>query len=146
MKMHITNIEIVLDNIIYKVYFPILTKSKNLKTKSQILNIESSELENYIYYILNNYNIINIELSENYKIDNYFNLPLVKFIVSNIKLFKSLSLLVALITNILILSSYSNFNTDVEGCKIENQNDNRMCASFFFMKEHLKIRGIIYFF
>jgi hypothetical protein len=139
MKNHVTNVELILENFIYKVYFPILSKSQILKNTSRYLNIASSELENYIYYILNNYDKINIEITQNNIVDHYFKLPVFRYIVSNINMFKTLSLLVALLTNFFILASYSTFNI-LDTCKEDG--DKRFCPTLFYEPKYYE--GKIY--
>jgi hypothetical protein len=140
MKNHVTNVELIIDNFIYKVYFPILSKSQILKNNSRYLNIASSELENYIYYILNNYDKINIEITQNILIDHYFKLPLLRFVISNVAMFRILSLLIALLTNFFILASFSVFNTfDTTRCTEAEQ---RFCPTLFYDVQYYD--GIIY--
>ena len=70
MKENITSVEVTLNDILYKVYFPILSKSKLIKKFSQTyLKVESDQLQNYIYHIMNNYDRINIEATQNLKIN-----------------------------------------------------------------------------
>jgi hypothetical protein len=135
-KTHVADVEIDLDNIVYKLYFPILTKSENFKNNPKYLNIQSNELENYIYFILNNYDEINIENTQNEKIDNYFKIPLIKLIVSNGKMFKTISLIVALFSNFMIIVSYSNFFSVIpEGCYDKHK---RLCPGFLFNELNYK--------
>jgi hypothetical protein len=132
MKSHVTDVEIDLDNIIYKVYFPILSKSKSLRNNPKYLNVQSSELENYIYFILYNYDSINIENTQNDRIDHYFELPLIRFIVANINMLKTFSLLIAILANVLILASYSNFNKDQLICQLKRYGSTRFCTALLY--------------
>ena len=117
MKTNITSVEVCMNDIVYKLYFPILTKSKKIKENpSNYIQVESNQLQNYIYHVLNNYDNINIEATQNHKIDKILEVPIIRFIFLNMDLFKTLSLCSALITNFLILVSYSDFNEKL-GCK-----------------------------
>ena len=110
MKENISSVEISLNDILYKVYFPILNKSKKIKKNSQTyFKVESDQLQNYVYHIMNNYDKINIEATQNSKIDSLLELPFIKLIFQNMDLLQSLSLLVGLIINFFILIFYSTF-------------------------------------
>ena len=68
---------------------------------------------------MNNYDKINIEATQNSKIDSLLELPFIKLIFQNMDLLQSLSLLVGIIINIFILISYSTFTNDAECDKKE---------------------------
>ena len=88
MKEHITSVEINIDDILYKVYFPILTKSQQIKfNRTKYITVNSNELENYIYHIMNNYDAINTELTENHRVDQMLEVPILRYIFLNMTLF-----------------------------------------------------------
>jgi hypothetical protein len=131
MKENITSVEVTLNDILYKVYFPILSKSKLIKKNSQTyLKVESDQLQNYIYHIMNNYDRINIEATQNLKIDSILELPFIKIIFQNMDLIQTLSLLVGIIINIFILMSYSTFTKDA----FCDKKDSRINCPYFIYK------------
>lgn len=68
MSKHIASIEIVIKDIVYKVYFPVLDRANQTKDiTDNYINISGQNLENLIFYILNNYDNINIDIETQYK-------------------------------------------------------------------------------
>ena len=115
MTENISSVEVSLDDILYKVYFPLLTKSKKIKKNSQLyFKVESDQLQNYIYHIMNNYDNINIEVTQNTNIDSILELPFIKIIFQNSDLLQRISLILGILINIFILMSYSTFTKDAE--------------------------------
>ena len=144
MKENISSVEISLNDILYKVYFPILTKSKKIKKNSQTyFKVESDQLQNYVYHIMNNYDKINIEATQNSKIDSLLELPFIKLIFQNMDLLQSLSLLVGIIINIFILISYSTFTNDAECDKKEPRLN---CPYFLYKSGKNKLKTTRNFF
>ena len=128
MKENVTSVEVTLNDILYKVYFPILSKSKLIKKFSQTyLKVESDQLQNYIYHIMNNYDRINIEATQNLKIDSILELPFIKIIFQNMNLIQTISLLIGIIINLFILMSYSTFTKD-DYC---DKNNSRINCPYF---------------
>lgn len=66
LKKNIKTVEIVLNDIVYKIYFPILSKCREMPTIENKLKSNTENLENYTYENLNLYKDITIELKENY--------------------------------------------------------------------------------
>ena len=129
MSKQITSVEIYMYDIVHKVYFPVLTKCKNIKENpNSYIRVDIDQLEDYINHVLSNYDSINIEATENHKVEKLLSLPIIRFFVSNIKLFNSLSLWFALIVNFLILISYSTFNVG----KCNEKNDRLKCPYFLY--------------
>jgi hypothetical protein len=130
MKQHVTSVEVCIDENVYKVYFPILTKSQQVKLhKTKLISLNTNELENYIYHIMNNYDYINIITTENHKVDMMLDVPVLRTLFLNMNLFKSMSLIIALFTNFMIMASYSDFNKNVK-CRY---GDPRLdCPSLFY--------------
>jgi hypothetical protein len=129
MSKQITSVEIYMYDIVHKVYFPVLTKCKNIKENpNSYIRVDIDQLEDYINHVLSNYDSINIEATENHKVEKLLSLPIIRFFVSNIKLFNSLSLWFALIVNFLILISYSTFNVG----KCNEKNDRLTCPYFLY--------------
>ena len=115
MKENISSVEVSLGDILYKVYFPILSKGKKIKKNSkEYFKVESDQLQNYIYHIMNNYDNINIEATQNTKIDSILELPFIKIIFQNTDLLQTISLILGILINIFILMSYSTFTKDAE--------------------------------
>lgn len=130
MKQHVTSVEVCVDDNVYKVYFPILTKSQQVKLhKTKLISLNTNELENYIYHIMNNYDSINVLTTENHKVDMMLDVPILRTIFLNMNLLKGISLIIALFTNFMIMASYSDFNKDVK-CR---HGDHRLnCPSLFY--------------
>ena len=139
MKENISSVEVSLNDILYKVYFPILTKSKKIRKNTQTyLKVESDQLQNYIYHIMNNYDKINIEATQNSKIDSILELPFIKIIYQNMDLLQTLSLLVGIIINIFILISYSTFTNDAE---CDKKNPRLNCPYFLYKAGKGKLKS-----
>jgi len=66
LKTNIKTVEIVLNDVVYKIYFPILSKCREMHKIEKKLLADSENLENYTYQNLNLYKEITIELKENY--------------------------------------------------------------------------------
>ena len=63
---------------------------------------------------MNNYDNINIEATQNTKIDSILELPFIKIIFQNTDLLQTISLILGILINIFILMSYSTFTKDAE--------------------------------
>jgi len=66
LKNNIKTVEIVLNDTVYKIYFPILSKCREMPTIKKNLKSNTENLENYTYQNLNLYKDITIELKENH--------------------------------------------------------------------------------
>ena len=61
MSKQITSVEIYMYDIVHKVYFPVLTKCKNIKENpNSYIRVDIDQLEDYINHVLSNYDSINI--------------------------------------------------------------------------------------
>ena len=139
MKQNITSVEVVLNKILYKCYFPLLTKSKKIKENQEnYFQIDSDKLKDYIYQIMNNYDKINIEVTQNYKLDSFFEIPILRILFVNTDLFKTLSLITAIITNFLIMASYSVFAIDDKDCDKKEDKKRVECPELWFENGNYK--------
>jgi hypothetical protein len=137
MKMYISSVELCIDDRIYKVFFPILKRAEQIKSNKNALDT-SQELENFIYHILCNYDTISTDLVQNYKVDLMFDLPVIRNIFLNMKLFKTISFLIALLINFFILVSFSTWNES----NCENDKDYRLnCPSLFYNLEKNSVKS-----
>ena len=106
-------IEISLDYRLFKVYYPLLNKSKQIQdNKDYYLQVDNNQLLNYVNHIMNSYDKINLIASQHFKIRKFFDLPVISIIFKNDNLYSFLLLILGFITNILIGISYSTFTTN----------------------------------
>ena len=108
-------VEISIDQILYKIYFPIIDKAKKIEENSEYyLYVENQHLPNYVSYIISNYDKIHISVTKNYYFDKLSEIPVVNLMFENIHLFGILLMIIGIITNLVILASYSIFTNDQE--------------------------------
>ena len=105
-------VEVSLNYILYKIYFPLLNKAKQIQDYSEIyLKVDNSKLTNFVNEILNSYDKINIKATQHCKIDKLIEIPFVNILFKNDNLFSFLLILIGIALNILIMMSYSTFTT-----------------------------------
>ena len=148
LKTNIKTVEIVLNDIVYKIYFPILSKCREMPSIEKKLKTNTENLENYTYKNLNLYKEITVELKENHGVEKSLQLPIMNLFFGDIKIYETISLVIALVVNFLIMISYSKFNPDTD-CKIEHDVEpfNHMydCPSILYSKEKSWQEGILIF-
>ena len=106
-------VEVSLNYILYKIYFPLLNKAKQIQDYSEIyLKVDNSKLTNFVNEILNSYDKINIKATQHCKIDKLIEIPIVNILFKSDSLFSFLLILIGIALNILIMMSYSTFTTD----------------------------------
>ena len=138
LKSKIKYIEISLDYRLFKVYYPLLNKSSHIQdNKENYMKVDNNQLSNYVNYILNNYDQINLVASQYCKIHKFFDLPVMTAIFNNDNLYSLFLLIIGAIINILLGLSYSIFTG--ESCRNEYDNDNesirRYCPHFLYKEE-----------
>ena len=70
-------VEVSLNYILYKIYFPLLNKAKQIRDNNETyLKIDNNQLSNYVNIILSSYDKINLTATQDYKLDKFFEFPL----------------------------------------------------------------------
>ena len=103
-------VEVSLNYILYKIYFPLLNKAKQIRDNNETyLKIDNNQLSNYVNIILSSYDKINLTATQDYKLDKFFEFPFINIIFKNNNLYSTLFILIGILINILIMLSYSTF-------------------------------------
>ena len=103
-------VEVSLNFIFYKIYFPLLNKAKQIRDNNETyLKIDNNQLSNYVNIILSSYDKINLTATQDYKLDKFFEFLFVNIIFKNNNLYSILLILIWILINILIMLSYSTF-------------------------------------
>jgi hypothetical protein len=120
-------VEISINRILYKVYFPIINKAKKIEENTEYyLEVDNENLHNYISSIISNYDKIHISVTKNYYFDKLSEIPVVNLMFKNIYLFGIILMIIGIVTNVLISLSYSTFTNNAE-CDC-NTDANNSCA------------------
>ena len=148
-------VEISINKTLYKVYFPLINKAKKIEEKTDYyLYVENDDLPDYISHLIRNYDKIHISVTKNDYYDKLSKIPMLNLIFKNINLFGIFLMLIGILSNLLILLSYSDFNNDAEcNCGSDCNPDERRlyCPRFFFNRNRnyitvnraLRVFGII---
>lgn len=106
-------VEISINQILYKVYFPLINNAKEIEEKADYyLYVGNDDLPDYISYLIKNYDQIYISVTKNNYFDKLSKIPMLNLIFKNINLFGIFLMLIGIASNLLILLSYSDFNND----------------------------------
>ena len=117
LRNYIRELEITINNNIFKIYFPMLDKANIIEDyKEEYYKVDKKD--SFVNYILSNYYTINIRAKQYVMFDKIIKLPLINLIFKNIYIFETLLLIVGLVTNLLIILSFSTFTT--EDCNVIN--------------------------
>ena len=134
-------VEISIEKILYKVYFPVINKAKKIEENTEYyLHVDNDELPDYISNLINNYDLIHISVTKNYYFDKLSELPIFKLIFGYINFFGLILIILGIGTNLVILLSYSDFTKDAEcdcgdePCKTDEEK--RLYCPHFFFKEN----------
>ena len=130
-------IEISLDYRLFKIYYPLLNKSRQIQdNKEYYLQVDNNQLSNYVSYLLGSYDKINLVATQHSKIRKFFDLPVFSIIFKNDNLYSLFLFIIGTVTNISIGLSYSTFTT--EPCDSENNSKfmiRRKCPHFLYNEE-----------
>ena len=108
-------VEISIDKILYKIYFPIIDKAKKIEENTELyLYVSTDHLDNYISNIISNYDQIHISVTKNFYFDKLSEIPVINLMFKNIHLFGIMLMIISMVSNLLILLSYSTFTNDAE--------------------------------
>ena len=130
-------IEISLDYRLYKVYYPLLNKSKQIQdNKDYYLQVDNNQLLNYVNHILTSYDKINIMATQHFKIRMFFDLPVITIIYNNENLYSLLLLIFGFVTNLIVGLSYSTFTTNSCADYKKAYLIRRFCPHFLYNEEN----------
>ena len=119
LRTYIRELEITINNNIFKIYFPLLDRANIIeKYKEEYYKVEKIDSSEFINYILSNFDTINIRSKQYVMIDQIIKLPLINLFLKNIYIYEILLLIIGLITNLLIMLSFSTFTK--ENCNVTN--------------------------
>ena len=140
-------VEISINLILYKVYFPIINKAKKIEEKTEYyLHVSNDNLPEYISYLITNYDKIHTSVTKNYYFDKLAEIPVLNLMFKNINLFGLILMILGFLTNFLILLSYSDFNSAEDcycGDEICQEEKKRLyCPHFFFNEnsDYIKVK------
>ena len=129
-------VEISINEILYKIYFPLINKAKKIEEKPDYyLYVGNENLRDYISYIIRNYDKIQISVTKNDYYDKLSKIPMLNLIFKNIRLLGIFLMLIGIISNLLILLSYSDFTNNTEcdcGDNCEREDRRLYCPRFLF--------------
>ena len=129
-------IEISLDYRLFKIYYPLINKSKEIQdNKDYYLQVDNNQLLNYVNHILNNYDKINLIAAQHYKIRKFFDLPVINIIFKSDNLYSLFLLIFGFITNILIGLSYSTFTKNSCSVYTKEYLIRRFCPHFLYKED-----------
>ena len=129
-------IEISLDYRLFKIYYPLINKSKEIQdNKDYYLQVDNNQLLNYVNHILNNYDKINLIAAQHYKIRKFFDLPVINIIFKSDNLYSLFLLIFGFITNILIGLSYSTFTKNSCSDYTKDYLIRRFCPHFLYKED-----------
>ena len=136
-------VEVSLNYILYKLYFPLLNKAKQIQNNSELyLKIDNTQLSNFVTFILSSYDKINIIATQDLKIDKIIEFPILNIIFKNNNLYSTLLIITSLIVNLLIMLSYSTFTTK---CNKSQKDPSLDCPHLLYNNDN-KQETIEYFF
>jgi hypothetical protein len=76
-------IEVSLNYILYKVYFPLLNKAKYIQDNNELyLKVDNTQLSDFVNIILKSYDKINLIATVDYNINKLFQLPFLNLFLS----------------------------------------------------------------
>ena len=135
LKNYIKEIEISLNNVIYKIYFPMIDRSNTLQNyRKEYLNVEEIDSSDFTNFLLSNYDYINIRAKQNALINKWIEeFPIFNYIFKNLYISEVMLIILGLFSNLLIMTSFSNFFT--EDCHIYERakgGKGIQCPHFFY--------------
>ena len=150
LKNYIKEIEVSINNVIYKIYFPMIDKSKTLlEYRKEYLKVDQIDYSDFTNYLLSNYDYINNRAKQNALINKWIDeFPILNYIFKNMYIYAVLLIILGLVSNFLIISSFSTFLDTIDvDC---NQNsfkyakkDKRVQCPFFFYDQEYQSKNVV---
>ena len=111
LKKYIKEVEVSINKVIYKIYFPMIDKSKTLvRYRKEYLKIDQIDSSDFTTYLLSNYDYINIRAKQNSIINKWINeFPILNNIFKNMFIYTVLLMILGIMSNLLIMASYNTF-------------------------------------
>ena len=110
LRVHIRELEVSINNIIYRVFFPMLDKANMIEEyKEEYYKDQEIEFSEFINHIINSYDEINIRAKQYVRIDKIINIPFINLIFKNIYIYGVLLIILGIYINLLIMLSFSTF-------------------------------------
>ena len=111
LRNYIKEVEVSIKNVIYKVYFPMIDKANTLvKYKKEYLKVDEIDSSDFTNYLLSNYDYINIRAKQNALINKWIDeFPIFNYIFKNMYIYAVLLIIFGVISNLLIITSFSTF-------------------------------------
>ena len=114
LRNHIKKVEVSINNILYKVYFPMIDKSNTLlEYRKEYLKVNEIDSSDFINILLSKYDYIYIRAKQNSLVNNLlFKIPIINIIFKNMNGIGILLIISGLFSTFLILTSFTTFDTD----------------------------------
>jgi hypothetical protein len=110
LKSYIRELEVTIGNPIYKIYFPMIDKANTIEDyKEEYYKVEKIDSSDFINYLLSNYDSINIRAKQYVMINKIIKIPIINFIFKNIYIYAVLLIILGLLSNLIIMLSFSTF-------------------------------------
>ena len=141
-------VEVKLNYIIYKLYFPLLNKAKFIQDNNETyLKVDNNQLSSYVTIILGSYDKINLLATQDYMINKLTEFPIIRILFKYNNLYSILLILIGFTINLLIMLSYSTYNSECNDEKFtkynSNKNDIRLKCPHLLYKKKGKEEQII---
>ena len=138
LRVHIREIEVSINNILYRIFFPMLDKANMIEEyKEEYYKDQEIEYSDFITHILNNYDAINIRAKQYVRIDKIIKIPFINLIFKNVYIYGILLIILGLYTNLLIMLSFSTFVEEDCGTinyPYANNEVRNQCPRFLYKK------------
>ena len=117
LKNYIRKIEVSINNILFKVYFPMIDKANTLlEYRKEYLKVDEIDASDFTNYLLSKYDYIHIRAKQNALINRWlWEIPILNYIFKNMEVLGVLLILLGLASTFLIISSFNTFTTDEKG-------------------------------
>ena len=141
LKKYIREVEISINKIIYKIYFPMIDKSNTLvKYRKEYLKVDQIDSSDFTNYLLSNYDYINIRAKQNSLVNKWINeFPILNYIFKNMFIYTVFLIILGILSNLLIMASYNTFvETECDSqYKFEKSRQNIMlqCPRFLYRED-----------
>ena len=138
LKNYIKEVEVSINKVIYKVYFPMIDKANTLlEYRKEYLKVDQIDSSDFTNYLLSNYDYIDIKAKQNALVNKWINeFPILNYVFKNMYIYGVLLIILGLLSNLLIVSSYNTFVErdciDEYKFKRSKQDVKLQCPRFFY--------------